>query len=92
MEKQFKPFQAVVPDDFKEQMIQFWMNDELCDRETVIAAYDDESFQTLWLRIEGEKCSFIPDLGYSDPGVNGTLCFEEFDNNVPIPVYMLKDV
>lgn len=90
MNKQFSQFTATVPDDFGEQMIQYWMDDESLSRDDVINTYHDESFSELEKRIKGKKCSFKPDLGYRDNDINGSLCFEVEDNNFCIPVSILN--
>ena len=83
--KKFETFKGYIPPNFRELMINYWMEDENSTREEVLAAYDDdESFERL-CNMEGER-TFIPDLGYSDKEIDGTLCFESVDNNFCIPV------
>ena len=90
MNKQFSRFSATVPDDFEEQMIQFWMSDEGQTREEAISSYYDDNFKELLGRIKGNKCSFKPDLGYRDSEIEGSLCFEVEDDNFCIPVSILS--
>lgn len=82
--KKFETFKGYIPPNFREQMINFWMEDENSTRDEVLAAYDDEGFNRL-CNFEGER-TFVPDLGYADKGIDGTLCFETVDNNFCIPV------
>lgn len=90
MNKQFNPFVAVVPKTFIEIMIQHWMEDESIDESVARSNYCDTTFIKLANRIAGKECQFLPDLGYEDGSINGTLCFERQDNNVVIPVSMLE--
>ncbi len=88
--KQFEEFEALVPDNFAQLMVQFWQDDEKSTRDEVISAYYDADFKALHGRIAGTKCKFKPDLGYTDKSIDGTLCFELEDDNVVIPVSMLE--
>ena len=89
--KQFKEFEALVPDNFAALMVQYWREDESFSTEDeVIAAYYDDDFKQFANRIAGTRCRFKPDLGYSDDDRNGTLCFEMDDNNIVIPTDILE--
>jgi hypothetical protein len=90
MKKQFIRFSAIVPIDFNEKMIEFWMRDEGLSRSEAINIYHDGLFIDLVNRIKGKRCNFKPDLGYSDKDLNGSLCFEVEDNNFCIPVSILN--
>jgi hypothetical protein len=88
--RRFEKFRAFVHPDFKEKMIQYWMDDEGYEtRDEALAVYGDDAFDKLCLRLVGETHTFVPDLGYADNEINGTLCFEEDDNNFVIPVAVL---
>lgn len=90
MNKQFNRFSAIVPIDFNEKMIEFWMRYEGLSLDEAINTCNDDSFIGLANRIKGERCNFKPDLGYSDKDINGSLCFEIEDNNFCIPVSILN--
>ena len=91
MKNQYTKFYAKLPLDFKEQMIAFWMEDERSTREEVERSYaQSRGFKKLCEKL-GEVLIFKPDLGYADPNINVTLCFELLDNDYPIPVYILED-
>ena len=89
MDKQFKEFKALVPANFRDLMINYWMEDEGMEEDQAIDAYGDSKFEDLCLRVSGKVQKFTPDLGYSDLSINGTLCFENEDTNFVIPVDML---
>jgi len=89
MDKQFFIFQAIAPADFKEQLIAYWMKDEDSTRETVLMNYGGEDLELLCRNLIGKIRTYEPDLGYTDDSTNGTLCFEEADNNFVIPVNIL---
>jgi hypothetical protein len=91
MKKQFEEFRALVPPNFKELMIQYWMRNEVMDRQQAIDAYMDESFDKLNKRIANTVQTFKPDLGYRDNQINGTLCFEVKDDSFVIPVEILEE-
>jgi len=90
MMKQFDVFEAMVPDNFAQLMVQFWEEEEERSRDEVIISYYNADFKALDKRIAGTRCKFEPDLGYTDESINGTLCFEIEDNNFVIPVAMLE--
>lgn len=90
--KVFNKFTADVPKDFEEKMINFWMEDENSTREEVIYAYHNHGFDDLLNRLPGTNQTFIPDLGYEDKSIDGTVCFEEKDNNVVIPISILTNI
>jgi len=87
--KYFEIFYAEGPKDFRERMIQYWMKLENVSRETALEFYAGDRFDLLCERLTLKTRRFLPDLGYSDDK-NGTLCFEEIDNNFVIPVNILK--
>jgi len=88
--KQFKEFEAIVPYNFANLMVNFWVSNENSNKDTVIKAYYNDSFKTLEKRITGTKCKFKPDLGYKDAKIDGTLCFELKDDNWVIPIEILE--
>ena len=89
--KIFEPFKAQVPDDFREKMIQFWMDEDGFEtKEEALSFYCGEAFEQLCLRLPRNVCDFKPDLGYSDK--DGIYCFEIEDNNFVIPVRILMDI
>ena len=88
--KQFNRFNALVPNNFEDLMIDFWMEDETVSKEVAKDFYYGPSFMKLVNRIKGKECKFKPDLGYNDSEINGTLCFEEEDNDFVIPIAILK--
>jgi hypothetical protein len=90
--KQLKPFRGVAPKDFREKMIAFWMDDEKVSRSEALDAYADDKFDSLCEKVAGNECDFIPDLGYTDKSINGTLCFEKEDNNFCIPVSIITPI
>ena len=90
MKKQFIPFEAMVPYNFTSLMIAYWIGNEDLTRREVKAAYYDDDFKALAKRLSNTKCLFIPDLGYTDNNINGTLCFENEDNNIVIPIAILR--
>lgn len=92
MEKQFTDFMAFVPDNFEEQMIQFWITDEKLARSDVILAYHDDAFKELCARVAGKEALFKPDLGYGHSDTNGRLCFEAIDDCFVIPVSILENL
>lgn len=90
--KQFEQFEAIVPENFEQLMIDFWIRNENAEKEEVLAWYFDDNFKAMNKRIAGKRCTFKPDLGYSSEEVNGTLCFELEDNDYVIPVSILEVV
>ena len=88
--KQFKEFEAIVPYNFANLMVNFWSSNENLNRDTVIKTYYSDSFKALKRRITGTKCKFKPDLDCKDKKINGTLCFELKDNNFVIPIEILE--
>lgn len=92
MEKQFNKFRAIVPDNFKNLMIDYWMDNEKISREAAINFYIDDGFNELSERISDNTAYFNPDLGYTDKEIDGQLCFEAQDNNFVIPVNILKSI
>lgn len=88
--KRFEEFEAMVPDNFADLMVDYWETDESMSRDEALEAYYDDSFKQLDKRISGTRRTFKPDLGYSDKSIDGTLCFESEDNNFVIPVSILE--
>ena len=89
--KQFKEFEGVVKDNFRQNMIQFWMDDEgYSTPHQALLTYGGSKFEMLCNDLVGEVRTFVPDLGYSDKSIDGTLCFEKEDNNFPIPVDLIN--
>lgn len=88
--KQFKAFEAMVPANVAQLMVQYWQDDENSTRDEVIASYYDEGFKHFCKRVAGTRRKFQPDLGYTDKEKEGTLCFEVEDNNIVIPINILE--
>ncbi len=88
--KQFHRFQAFVPENFTELMIKYWKDDEKLTRAEALGFYYDDDFIRLASRISGTQQTFKPDIGYRDKSIDGTLCFEIEDNNLVIPVSILR--
>ena len=89
MKKQLLPFRARASSTFRSQMIAFWVKEENCSPKVAIDAYGGDEFDALCKKVTGKECTFIPDLGYHDKSVDGTICFEKEDNNLCIPVSIL---
>lgn len=82
----------MVPSDFSELMLNFWMVDENLTEEEARGFYWTKEFDEFSSRISSKTLLFKPDLGYSNKDVDGTLCFETEDNNFVIPVNILQTI
>jgi hypothetical protein len=90
--KVFKKFKAKAKSNFRDLMIQEWMLFEnFKTEEDALNNYGGVDFDNLCERVKNE-CLYVPDIGYSDKTVDGTLCFEEKDNSFVIPVEFLENV
>jgi len=89
----FEEFTAAAKPDFKSLMVNYWMESEGYSTESeALSAYGGEVFDILCARATASRCTYVPDLGYSDKEADGTLCFEKEDNNMVIPVRFLIDI
>lgn len=89
--KQFTEFKGIVKDNFRDLMVQYWMDDEgYSTKHQALLTYGGFNFEALCNDLVGEARTFVPDLGYSDKSIDGTLCFEKEDNNFVIPVNLIN--
>lgn len=85
--KKFIKFYGTAKKDFRSLMIHYWMKEEgYKTEEKACSVYGGDEFDKLCERVTSIKCEYIPDLGYKDKEIDGTLCFEKEDNDFPIPI------
>ena len=85
--KRFKNFLAVAPYDFRDKIIEYWIENEGLTKEQAISAYG-EGLDDLCAALISNVREYKPDLGYKGEE-NGTLCFEIEDDNFCIPIKIL---
>ena len=77
-----KTFNGFPKEDFRERMIQYWIDSEPCfngDKEAALANYGGEDFDRLCERCDGSTLlTFTMDCDKT--------CFESVDDNFVIPV------
>jgi hypothetical protein len=89
--KQFTEFKGIVKDNFRDLMVQYWMDDEgYSTKHQALLTYGGHKFEFLCNDLVGEVRTFTPDIGYKDKSIDGTLCFEKEDNNFVIPVNLIN--
>jgi len=90
--KIFGKFKAKAKSNFRERMVAYWMmEDNFATKEDALNNYGGKEFDELCEKVKSE-CLFVPDIGYSDKSVDGTLCFEEKDGDFVIPIEFLEIV